>query len=106
MKWYLKREGLLDTTEHPGLDHYLVRTGPPSAAVSTRNTTRPWCVETVFPFDAPQLRSEQEARGVKCGVASSVITQQWAATEIYPWTANMQLTITSQQAAQLRLFAP
>ncbi len=46
-----------------------------------RGTTRPWCVEAVFLFDARQLRSEQIMRGA---VASSVIKQQWAAAEVYP----------------------
>jgi hypothetical protein len=106
MKWYLKREGLLDTTESTALDYYLVLTGPLSAAASSRGTTRPWCVEAVFLFDARQLRSEQIMRGVKRGVASSVIKLQWAAAEIYPLATNPHLAITSQQAEQLRFFAP
>jgi hypothetical protein len=105
IKWYLKREGLLDTTESTVLDYYLVLSGPPSAAVSSRYTTRPWCIEAVFLFDARQLRSEQIMRGVKRGVASSVIKQQWAAAEIYPASTNAQLTVTPQQAEQLKLFA-
>jgi hypothetical protein len=104
IKWYLKREGVLDTTELAALDYYLVLTGPPSAAASSRGTTRPWCIQAVFLFDARQLRSEQIRRGVKRGVASSVIKQQWAAAEIYP-TANPQLAVTSQQAELLKLFA-
>ena len=36
IKWYFKRESLLDTTECMALDYYLVLTGPPSAAVSSR----------------------------------------------------------------------
>jgi hypothetical protein len=105
VKWYLKREGLLDTTETAALDYYLVLTGPPSAAVSSRGTTRPWRIEAVFLFDARQLRSEQTARGVRHRVASSVIKQQWTAAEIYPSPINTQLTVTPQQADQLKLFA-
>jgi hypothetical protein len=105
IKWYLKREGLLDTTESSALGYYLVLTGPPSAAVSSRGATRPWCIEAVFLFDAQQLRSEQIMRGVKRGVASSVIKQQWTAAEIYPSSTNTQLTLTPQQAKQLKLFA-
>lgn len=105
IKWYLKREGMLDTTESTALDYYLVLTGPPSAAASSWGSTRPWCIEAVFLFDARQLRSEQIIRGVKRGVASSVIKQQWTAAEIYPSPANAQLTVTSQQAEQLKLFA-
>ncbi len=106
IKWYLKREGLLDTTESTALDYYLLLTGPPSAAVSSRGATRPWCIAAVYLFGARQLRSEQILRGVKRGVASSVIKQQWAAAEIYPSAANPRLAVTSQQADQLRLFAP
>jgi hypothetical protein len=105
IKWYLKHEGLLDTTESTALDYYLVLTGPPAAAASSRGTTRPWCIEAVFLFDARQLRSEQITRGVKRGVASSVIKQQWTAGAIYPSATNPRLTVTSQQAEQLKLFA-
>ena len=105
IKWYLKREGLLDMTESTALDYYLVLTGPPSAAISSRGTTRPWCIEAVFLFDARQLRSEQMMRGVKRGVASSVTKQQWTAAEVFPSSTNARLTITSQQAEQLKLFA-
>jgi hypothetical protein len=41
IKWYLKREGVLDTTESAILDYYLVLAGPPSGAVSSKGTTRP-----------------------------------------------------------------
>jgi hypothetical protein len=106
IKWYLKREGLLDTTESMALGCYLVLTGPQSAAMSSRGATRPWCIQAVYLFEARQLRSEQIARGVKRGVASSVTTQQWEAAEIYPTATSTQLTVTTDQAEQLRLFAP
>jgi hypothetical protein len=106
IKWYLKREGMLDTTESAALDYYLVLSGPPSTAVSSRGATRPWCIEAVYLFDARQLRSEQTMRGVKRGVASSVTKQQWTAAEIYPSSTNPQLAVTSEQAQQLKLFAP
>lgn len=106
VKWYLKREGLLDTTESDALDYYLVLTGPPSAAASSRGTTRPWRIDSAFLFDARQLRSEQTIRGVKRGTASSVTKQQWTAAEIYPLPTNPQLTVTPRQTGQLKLFAP
>jgi hypothetical protein len=40
IKWYLKREGLLDTSESVRLDYYLVLAGPRSAAASSRGSTR------------------------------------------------------------------
>jgi hypothetical protein len=60
----------------------------------------------VFLFDAGQLRSEQMMHGVKRGVASSIIKQQWTAAEIFPSSTNARLSVTSQQAEQLKLFAP
>jgi hypothetical protein len=57
IKWYLKREGVLDTTESTALDYYLVLTGPRSPAVSSRGASRPWCIEAVYLFEARQVRS-------------------------------------------------
>ena len=104
VKWYLKREGLLDISDSELLDYYLVLTGPPAAAGSSRGSIRPWCIQAVFLFDARQLRAEQTARGVKLGVASSVTSRQWANAEIYPAASNPLLSITSDQAALLALF--
>jgi hypothetical protein len=106
IKWYLKREGVLDITESMAFDYCLVLAGPPSVAGSSRGTTRPWWIQAVFLSGARQLRSGQITRGVKRGVACSVIKQQWAAAEVYPTATNPQLAITSQQAEQLRLIAP
>lgn len=48
VKWYLKREGLIDMTESPALDYYLILTGPASAAMSSRGGRRPWCIEAIY----------------------------------------------------------
>jgi hypothetical protein len=103
IKWYLKREGLLDMSESARLDYYLVLTGRPSAAASSRNATRPRQIDAVFLFDARQLRAEQLERGVKRGTASSVLKRQWTVAEIYP-AANSVLPISSRQAELLHLF--
>jgi hypothetical protein len=104
IKWYLKREGLLDISESARLDYYLVLTGPPAAAALSRGATRPWQIDAVFLFDARQLCAEQIERGVKRGTASSVIKRQWAAAEIYP-APNSALPISSRQAELLQLFS-
>ncbi|MGW0592895.1 hypothetical protein [Streptosporangium sp. NPDC002607] len=106
VKWYLKREGLLDVTEGPALDFYLVLTGPASRASSSRGSTRPWCIESVYLFDAKRLITELRARGVRIGTASSVRAAQWAAAEIYPRAGNPALPVRPEQAELLRLFAP
>jgi hypothetical protein len=67
-KWYMKHQGLLDTTESAALDYYLVLTGPPSPAGSSRGTTRPRCIQFAYLFDARWLRAQQEIRGVKRGL--------------------------------------
>jgi hypothetical protein len=60
----------------------------------------------VFLFDAQQLRTEQTARGVKQGVASSITKQQWTTAQMHPPGPSRQLAVTPQQAEQLRQFAP
>jgi hypothetical protein len=105
VKWYLKREGLIDMTESPALDYYLILTGPASAAMSSRGGRRPWCIEAVYLLDAKQLLNEQQTRGVKTGIASSVRITQWAAAEIYPQTTNRTLPLSPVQVGLLELFA-
>jgi hypothetical protein len=61
VKWYLNREGLLDMTTSEALDDYLVLTGRVSAAVSSHGRTRPWCIVSVYLFDAHGLRAEMLA---------------------------------------------
>jgi hypothetical protein len=100
LKWYLKREGLLDMTSSPALDFYLVLAGPAVPAASSRGSTRPWTVEAVYLFDARQIRDEQEVRGVKQAVASSVLKSQWDAAEIYP-RAGARLPLTAGQSGVL-----
>jgi hypothetical protein len=106
VKWYLKREGLLDVTDSDALDYYLVLTGPASPALTSRGGTRPWCIESVYLFDAKGLLAQLRARGVKTRVASSVRGEQWTAAEIFPKPTNPLLVVEPDQAALLRLFAP
>jgi hypothetical protein len=105
VKWYLKREGLLDVTQSPTLDYYLVMTGPAAPAGHSRGAVRPWCLESVYLFDAHQLLDELRGRGVKIGVASSVRGAQWAAAEIYPQPRNPALVLLPDQTSLLRLFS-
>jgi hypothetical protein len=105
VKWYLKREGLIDITEFPTLDYYLVLTSPASAAMSSRGGHRPWCIEAVYLFDTRQLIDEQYSRGVRIGIASSVRAAQRTAAEIYPRTTNPRLPLSRGQVELLNLFA-
>jgi hypothetical protein len=105
VKWYPKREGAIDMTDSPALDYYLILTGPASTAMSSRGGHRPWCIEAVYLFDATQLLDEQQTRGVKTGIASSVRVRQWTAAEIYPHATNRKLSMSPVQTELLKLFA-
>jgi hypothetical protein len=102
VKWYLKREGLLDLVVSDALDYYLVLSGPRSAASSSRGQTRPWCITSVHLFDAKQFHSELGRRGISIGAASSVRNADWDASEIYPRTNNSTLPVDGRQLALLR----
>jgi len=106
VKWYLKREGLLDVTQSDLLDYYLVLTGPAVPAAHSRGSVRPWRLQSVYLFDARKLLGELRERGVKIGVATSVRTAQWSAAEIYPEQRNNTLIVQPEQQTILRLFAP
>jgi hypothetical protein len=104
VKWYLKRENILDMTTDPALDYYLVLSGPKASAHDDR-TLRPWLVEAVFLFDAPALLAQQQARGVKTGVAAGVREEQWLAAEVYPTQRCRDLILSAEQRDLLRLFS-
>lgn len=104
VKWYLKREGLLDLTESALVDYYLVMTGPKSWAATSARTHRPWRIDAVYLFDAAQLLQEQMSRRVQIGVASSVTESQWRQAEIYPTPTCSALPLSQQQVTLLSLF--
>ena len=107
VKWYPKREGLLDINEQHLPDFFLVLTGPKADAVTSRGTTRPLTFTKVFLFEAATLVSHLRARGVKIGVATSVRKERWNAARIYPMaSADPPLDVTSEQARCLALFGP
>jgi hypothetical protein len=104
IKWYARREGLLDITPDALPDYYLVLTGPKSAAMSSRGRVRPWIIEAVFLFEAQDLVVQLEARGLKIGIASSIVQQFWEQAEIYPIQSSTKLMVTEEQRQQLMLF--
>ena len=104
VKWYLKREGILDMTEDPELDYYLVLTGPKVTARDVR-TSRPWRIDSVYLFCAQLLLTEQRAHGVKVGVASGLREAQWLAAEVYPVASNPDLPLTNEQRQLLAQFS-
>lgn len=105
VKWYLKQEGALDMSNSPALDYYLVLTGPRSAALTSKNSTRPWRIDAVYLFNARKLADEQHARGVTAGIAASVRVSQWSAAEIFPVPRNPTLPLSQRQTRLLKLYA-
>ncbi len=104
VKWYGKREGLLDLAEDAEVDHYLVMTGPRMGAASSRGTTRPLRISAVYLFTSTRLLDAVRARGVKIGVATSVISQQWDAAELFPRQSNRDLPLSAGQRQILESF--
>lgn len=104
VKFYPKREGMLDLQPKMPPDYYLVLTGPKSNPSSSRGMTRPWMIESVFLFDAEKLHNVLLKRGNKLGIATSVIDELWKEAEIYPNQTNVSLILSEEQKNRLRLF--
>lgn len=107
IKWYPKREGLLDLTSYVSPDHYyLVMTGPQAFPVASVSATRPWVIDSVFLFNAAELSEAltSKPKPVKMGVATSVTKGLWEAAEIYPHASCPRLALSDDQRALLALF--
>ena len=104
VKWYGRREGLLDISPGGLPDYYLVMTGPKAWATKSR----PLVITEVFLFDADELvnRLRERKPSVRLGVATSVPEHEWEAARVYPETApEARLTLTDAQRGALKLFA-
>lgn len=105
VKYYSKSQRMLDLKpEPPPPEYYLVFTGPPLGPVSTRGMRLPFTIEYVFLFDATDLDKALKERGVKIGIATSVVTRLWKEAEIYPTQSNPTLKISAEQRRLLELF--
>ena len=104
IKWYPKREGVLDITPETLPDCYLVLAGPKTSASTSKGGTRPWVIEAVFLFDAKKLRELLKQRGVKVGSATGVAEELWRAAKVYPSGKSDLLTLTDDQRRLLTMF--
>ncbi|MGH8904572.1 MAG: hypothetical protein ACRDYA_23535 [Egibacteraceae bacterium] len=104
IKWYGKRDGLLNVSTSPLLDYYLVMTGPPTPPGSSRGTTCPLLIAAVYLFNATRLLEALRTRGVNLGVATSVRAHLWERAEIYPRASNPELPLTPAQREALARF--
>ena len=105
IKWYGKRDGLLDMVDDPTVEFYLVMTGVRSNADSSRGKTRPLTVDAAFLFEAGPLLENLRSRGVKIGIATSVVGSVWDAAEIFPDARNPALPLTRVQIEALQFFS-
>ncbi len=106
VKWYAKREGILDLRVEDLPDFYLVLTGAVSVPTSSRGDSRPWLIEAVYLFEARPLIDRLIAAGrVKIGVATSVATKEWDSAEVFPRSSAPMLQLENDQRAALALFS-
>lgn len=104
VKYYGKREGLLDIRVDALPDYFLALVGPRPRSMTSRGEARLWHIDWVFLFHALNLLSHLQERGVNIGVATSVIGQQWDLAEIYPKAKNSTLSLDQNQWNLLQLF--
>ena len=104
IKFYARRENVLDINPDCLPDYYLVLTGPKRGAFSSRGTIRPWVISNVYLFESRKLIYELKRRGVKIGYATSVISKLWDEAEIYPVSRNPMMSLSDEQIRLLRLF--
>jgi len=104
VKWYGKQESFLDITQGSLPDYYLVMTGPKTQSGSSRGANRPWVIEHVYLFDAPQLVRDLERSEVKIGIPTSIRKAYWESAEIYPRQQNRQYFMTKSQMELLAMF--
>ena len=101
IKSYGKNDGNLDMKREDSPDFYLVLTGPRTGANTSRGTTRPWVITSVFLFDHEELVSRLN---VKIGTATSIKRYLWDEAEIYPNPNNGTLLLTPEQRSILEMF--
>lgn len=106
VKWYAKREGLLDINTASLPDYWLVLAGPPAAAATSRGTTRPWLVNEVFLFDAAALLPALRGRNVKIGIATSVTKAEWDRARIFPEPHNPTIAISDAAKRLMAVLGP
>ena len=104
IKWYAKMETSLDINPTYPAEYYLVLAGPKSSMTSSRGTSRPLVINSVFLFESESLISQLKKRTVKIGIATSVTQKQWSDAEIFPNQRNNLLPVTEKQKELLGYF--
>ena len=100
IKWYAKREGILDMCTSDGPDYYLVLCGPAPDRLNQKRS-RPWLIDMIFLFKHEHLVTNLTS---KIGIASSVREEIWNQHEIYPRCNNPLVNLTTEQISMIDLF--
>ena len=104
IKYYTVRGSILDITPDSLPDYYLVMMGSSVSSESSRGMVYPANIASVHIFESSSLTSALRERGVKIGVATSVVRHLWDAAEVYPQQTNEDFTISSNQVDMLAQF--
>ena len=104
IKKYSLDQGLLAIRLDALPDFFLVLTGARMPAASSRGTTQPWTIETVYLLEAVPLVAQLREHGAKINEATSVRRHVWDQAEIYPLPNNDALRLTHEQVSMIELF--
>lgn len=104
IKWYAKREGILDVGTKRLLDFYLVLAGPAGPAFSSKGLPRPWLISSVHLFETTNLIASLRTSAVRVGIATSVRAHFWDESRVYPDGRNNLLPLTAEHERLLALF--
>lgn len=104
IKWYAKRENIVDITPGALPNYYLVMAGPKTPALSSKGQTRPWVINSVYLFQSEELMRDLSSRGIKIGIATSLREKYWIEAEIYPINRNETIYLNQEQVNLLKLF--
>ena len=102
VKWYGKREGLLDINPDSAPDYYLVMTGPKAVGMTSRGQTRPLVITEVFLFDGPALVERLRRLRVRLGVATGVRQHEWEEATVYPASTTDANRCAAREAEAVR----
>jgi hypothetical protein len=105
IKWYAKREGLLDIRVDAVPDFYMVLAGPPAKILHSRGEDRPWLIDFAYLFEANSLIQHLQLKQLKLGVATSISKDLWQAAEVFPNARNTLHPLMKDQCSMLSLFS-
>lgn len=105
VKWYARREGILDINADALPDFYLVLAGPKVNVTDRQTRTRSWVIRSVHLFEATHLVQELSRKGIGIGIAASVKANLWDEAEVFPRAMRGDIVLSAEQRSALGLFS-